>query len=152
MTEGESKEISPEPPISQPAEWVRWKAKRCDVPDWWVELSTVPLEDIEKFARQVRPSFKLPKCMHKLDPEEAPFHAPLAPPCLHQWRFMPPIISAFACWDIWEIPREKNSHICPSFAVPRGVKQPTKERPTMSFRGEHGQTKEGGRVLPFFYR
>ena len=38
---------------------------------------------------------------------EAPFHAPLAPPCLHQWRFMPPIVSAFACGDIQEIPREK---------------------------------------------
>ena len=107
MTEEESKEISPGPPISQPAEWVQWKAKRCDVPDWWAELSTVPLEDIEKLARQVRALFKLPKHMHELDPEEAPFHAPLAPPCLHQWRFMPPIISAFACQDIWEIPREK---------------------------------------------
>ena len=45
--------------------------------------------------------------MHKLDPEEAPSHAPLAPPCLHQWRFMPLIISAFACGDIQEMPREK---------------------------------------------
>ena len=45
--------------------------------------------------------------MHELDPEEAPFHAPPAPPCLHQQRFMPPIVSAFACQDIWEIPREK---------------------------------------------
>ena len=83
MTEEKSKEISLEPPISQPAEWVRWKAERCDVPDWWAELSTVPLEDIEKLARQVRASFKLPKHMHELDPEEAPFHAPPAPPCLH---------------------------------------------------------------------
>ena len=32
MTEEESKEISLEPPISQPAKWVQWKAKRCDVP------------------------------------------------------------------------------------------------------------------------
>ena len=107
MTEEESKEISPELPISQPAEWVQWKAKRCDVPDWWAELSTVPLEDIEKLARQVRASFKLLKHMHMLDPEESPFHAPPAPPCLHQWRFMPPTVSAFACQDIWEIPREK---------------------------------------------
>ena len=45
--------------------------------------------------------------MHELDPKEAPFHAPPAPPCLHQWRFMPPIMSAFACQDIQEIPREK---------------------------------------------
>ena len=106
-TEEENKEMSPEPPISQPTEWVWWKAERCDVPNWWVELSTVLLEDIERLARQVRALFKLPKCMHKLNPEEAPFHAPLAPPCLHQQRFMPPIMSAFACWGIWEIPREK---------------------------------------------
>ena len=45
--------------------------------------------------------------MHELDPKEVPFHVPLAPPSLHQQRFMPPVISAFACWDIWEIPREK---------------------------------------------
>ena len=45
--------------------------------------------------------------MHELDPKEALFHAPPAPPSLHQWRFMPPIISAFACRDIREIPREK---------------------------------------------
>ena len=45
--------------------------------------------------------------MHELDPKEAPFQAPPAPPSLHQQRFMPPVVSAFACRDIWEIPREK---------------------------------------------
>ena len=50
MTEEESEEISLELPISQPAKWVRWKAEKCDVPEWWVELSTVPVEDIEKLA------------------------------------------------------------------------------------------------------
>ena len=49
-TEEESKEISLELPISQPAEWVQWKAEKCDVPEWWAELSTVPVEDIEKLA------------------------------------------------------------------------------------------------------
>ena len=51
--------------------------------------------------------FQLPRCMHKLDPKEAPFHAPPAPPSLHRQRFMPPMVSAFACWDIWEISRKK---------------------------------------------
>ena len=50
---------------------------------------------------------QLPRCMHELDPREAQFHVPPAPPSLHQQRFMPPVISAFACWDIQEIPREK---------------------------------------------
>ena len=45
--------------------------------------------------------------MHELDPKEALFHVPPAPPSLHQQRFMPPVVSAFACWDIQEIPREK---------------------------------------------
>ena len=79
----------------------------CDIPNWYAELSTVPLEDTEKLAWQVRASFRLPKCMHELNPEEALFHAPLAPPCLHWQKFLPPITSAFACRDIQEIPREK---------------------------------------------
>ena len=51
--------------------------------------------------------FKLPRHMHELDPREATFHVPPAPPFLHQQRFMPPVVSTFACQDIWEIPREK---------------------------------------------
>ena len=51
--------------------------------------------------------FQLSRCMHELDPKEAPFHAPPAPPSLHRQRFMPPVVSAFACQDIQEIPREK---------------------------------------------
>ena len=100
MPEEEDKKMLPEPPISQSAEWVQWKAEKCDVPNWWAELSTVPLEDIGRLAQEVRASFQLPRCMHELDPKEAPFHAPLAPPCLHQQRFMPPIVSVFACQDI----------------------------------------------------
>ena len=50
MPEEENEEMSPEPPVSQPTEWVLWKAERCDVPDWWADLSTVPLEDIERLA------------------------------------------------------------------------------------------------------
>ena len=60
-----------------------------------------------RLARELRASFQLPRCMYELDPRQAPFHVPPAPPCLHQQRFMPPIISTFACQDIREIPREK---------------------------------------------
>ena len=105
--EEDSEGISLEPPISQPAKWVWWRAETCDIPNWYAELSTVPLEDTKKLAWQVRASFRLPKCMHELNPKEAPFHALLAPPCLHQQKFLPPITSAFACWDIREILREK---------------------------------------------
>ena len=97
----------PEPSVSKPAKWVQWRAKKCDIPNWWVELSTLPEEDTGRLAQEVRASFQLPRLMHELDPREAPFHVPPAPPCLHQQRFMPPVISIFASWDIWEIPREK---------------------------------------------
>ena len=97
----------PEPPVSQSTEWVQWRAEKCDVPNWWAELSSVLLEDTGRLAQEVRASFQLPRCMHELDPKEALFHAPMAPLCLHRWRFMPPIVSAFACWDIREIPSEK---------------------------------------------
>ena len=38
---------------------------------------------------------------------EAPYHAPPAPHCLCQWRFMPLVWSTFASQDIREIPQEK---------------------------------------------
>ena len=107
MPEDEDEEMLPEPSISKFAEWVQWRAEKCDTPNWWAELSTVPEEDTGRLAQEVRASFQLPRCMHELEPREAPFHVPLAPLCLHQWRFMPPVISIFACQDIREIPREK---------------------------------------------
>ena len=107
MPEDEDEEMLPEPSISKFAEWVQWRAEKCDTPNWWAELSTVPEEDTGRLAQEVRASFQLPRCMHELEPREAPFHVPLAPLCLHQWRFMPPVISIFACQDIQEIPREK---------------------------------------------
>ena len=72
-----------------------------------MELSTVLEEDTGRLAQEVWALFQLPKHMHELDPKEAPFHVPPAPPCLHQQRFMPPVISIFASQDIQEIPREK---------------------------------------------
>ena len=83
MPEDEDKEMLPEPSVSKSAKWVQWRAEKCDVPDWWAELSTVPEEDTGRLAQEVRASFHLPRPMHELDPREAPFHAPPAPPCLH---------------------------------------------------------------------
>ena len=83
MPEDEHEEMLPEPSVSKSAKWVRWRAEKCDVPDWWVELSTVPQEDTGRLAQEVRASFQLPRCMHELDPREAPFHTPPALPCLH---------------------------------------------------------------------
>ena len=60
----EGKKMLPEPPVSNLAKWVNWKAERCNTPSWWMELLTVPREDdTRKLARQVRASFKLPWCL-----------------------------------------------------------------------------------------
>ena len=108
VSDGESEEGPPEPSVLKFANWVRWKAEKCDTPDWWAELSTVPGEDkTRRLAQEVRASFQLPMQMHELEPKEAPFQAPPALPCLHCWRFMPPVVSIYANQDIREIPREK---------------------------------------------
>ena len=97
------------------------RAETCDIPNWYVELSTVPLEDTKKVGKAGESLIQTPKCMHELNPKEAPFHALLAPLCLHQQKFLPPIMSAFACRDILEIPREKDDCICQGSSVLCGM-------------------------------
>ena len=107
-SDNKGKKTPLEPAVSDSAEWVMWKAKRCDTPNWWMELSTVPEEDdTRKLARQVRVSFGLPCWLQELDAEEAKHQAPAALPCLHQQKFMPLADWIFANQDIMEVPREK---------------------------------------------
>ena len=73
----------PEPSVYKSAKWVRWRAEKCEIPNWWAELSTVLEGDTGRLAQEVRASFQLPRCMHELDPKEAPFHVPPAPPSPH---------------------------------------------------------------------
>ena len=104
----EGEEMLPEPPVSNFAEWVQWKVERCNTPNWWMELSTVPGEDeTRKLARQVRASFGLPWWLEELDAEGGTLQAPPAPPCLCWQRFMLQTDSIFASWDIREVLREK---------------------------------------------
>ena len=63
-SEDEDEEMLPEPSISKSAKWVQWRAKKCDIPDWWVELSTVPEEDTGRLTQEVRALFQLPRHMH----------------------------------------------------------------------------------------
>ena len=107
-SDNEGKETLPEPTVMDFAEWVQWKAGKCDTPSWWMELSRVPGEDnTREPARQVRASFGLPWQLQELDAERATLQAPPALPCLHWQTFMPPPDSIFASWDIREVPREK---------------------------------------------
>ena len=104
----EGKETPPEHAVLDFAEWVQWKAGKCDTPSWWMELSMLPGEDnTQELARQVRASFGLPQLLQELDAERATLQAPPAPPCLHWQTFMLPPDSIFASQDIREVPREK---------------------------------------------
>ena len=51
-----------EPPMSQPIDWVRWRAEECNLPTWWRELTAVQGEDTKTLAREVRASFQFPQC------------------------------------------------------------------------------------------
>ena len=86
----EGEKMPLEPVVSDSAEWVMWKAKRCNTPKWWMELSTVlGGEDIIKLVRQIWASFGLPCRLQELDAEMATLQAPPALPCLHWQKFMP---------------------------------------------------------------
>ena len=41
MPKDKGEEMLPVPSIYKSAKWVQWRAEKCDVPDWWAELSTV---------------------------------------------------------------------------------------------------------------
>ena len=66
-SDNEGEEMPPEPAVLHFAEWVQWKAGKCDTPSWWMELSMVPGEDnTQELARQVRASFGLPQQLREL--------------------------------------------------------------------------------------
>ena len=51
-SDNEGGKTPPEPAVLDFAEWVQWKAGKCDTPSWWMELSMVPGEDnTRKLAR-----------------------------------------------------------------------------------------------------
>ena len=121
MPEDEGEEMLPEPSIYKSIKWVQWKAEKCDVPNWWLELSTVPQEDTGRLAQELRASFQLPRHMHELDPRESPFHVPsstMSPPTEvhaphHIYLCLPGYLGNS---------QGEDGHICPSFAVPCGAK------------------------------
>ena len=107
-SDDEGKKMPLEPTILDFGQWVWWRAEKCEMPEWWAELSAMPgKEDTRKLAREVRASFELPRQLQELDSREATLQAPPALPCLHRQRFMLPADSIFTCRDIREVPREK---------------------------------------------
>ena len=115
-----------------------------------MELSTVLEENTRRLAQEVRASFQLPRHMHELDPREAPFHVPLAPPCLYRQRFMPPVESIFASWDIWEIPREKTvMYARPLQYFAEQNDPPKRDQPCLLAESEAKLRREVGFYLSF---
>ena len=50
--EEDRKWSSPEPPVEDLESWVTWRAQVHDMPDWWQELTEVPvIDDHKKLAR-----------------------------------------------------------------------------------------------------
>ena len=83
-TSGDEGNVMPlEPAVLEFSQWVPWKAKKCETPDWWSELLVVPgMENYRKLAREVWASFQLPQWMRELGMKEANLQAPSTPPCL----------------------------------------------------------------------
>ena len=53
-SEDEGNRMPPEPTVLEFSQWVPCKAERCETPEWWTELSTLPgIEDCRKLAREV---------------------------------------------------------------------------------------------------
>ena len=68
----------PELPLGEFCEWVTWKAKITETPDWWRELLAVPgVPNCKRLAQKVWASFSHPKRASEV--KEAKYHcqAPL---------------------------------------------------------------------------
>ena len=56
--EEDKKAPSPNSPVEELQEWVKWKAEAYETPSWWRKLMKVPeVEDCEKLAWEVQASF-----------------------------------------------------------------------------------------------
>ena len=119
-------------------------------PNWWAELSTVLLEDTGRLAQEVRALFQLPRHMHELDPKEAPFHTPLAPPCLHQQRFMPPSYLLLLAGTSEKFLGRRLLHM-PKLCSASWNKITCQRGASHAFWQRACQTKKRGRILPFLH-
>ena len=91
------------------------KAERCETPEWWPKLSTVPgRDDSRRLAREVQASFGLPWRMQELGSRKATLQAPPAPPSLCRPKFMLQTKSIYAMQGHKGSPQGKSGGICHS--------------------------------------
>ena len=67
-----------EPPVGELCEWVTWKAKMTEIPDWWRELLALPgVPNCKKLAWQVWASFSHPRRAREMKEMRYHCYAPL---------------------------------------------------------------------------
>ena len=148
----EDGKVLPEPAVLNFAEWVSWKAARCDTPSWWMELSTVLGENnTRRLAREVRASFQLPWQMHELESKEAPFKPPQhhhaftgEDSCLQSFLFLSARISGNS-------PPGEDHSICPGPAALGQTEQSASQRGATSFGRECPRIEKGGGLFSVFH-
>ena len=106
--EEEEEAPSPEPPVKELHEWVTWKAKMCNTPDWWRELLPVPgVPNCKKLVWKVWALFSHSKRASEVNKMGDYYQAPPAPLCLLRKNFQLPPDFIFSCQDIRQMQIEK---------------------------------------------
>ena len=106
--EDEEGHLPAEPPVEEHEEWIKWRGQVVDTTDWWWELEMVPeVDDIQKLARKIWASFKLPQRVSVRHAIKNYYLAPPAPHCIWQKDFLLPPDLRFSCQDLWEEQWEK---------------------------------------------
>ena len=97
-----------EPPVGEHEERTEWRGQVVDTPDWWQELEMMlEVDNIQKLARKIWASFKLPCWMSVKHAIENYYLAPPTPHCIWQKDFLLPPDLRFSCQDIQEEQWEK---------------------------------------------
>ena len=74
---------------------------------WWELLEILEVSDIQELAQKIRTSFGLLQWMSDIHGIDNYYLAPLAPRCIWQKAFLPPLDPTFLCQDIREGHLEK---------------------------------------------
>ena len=112
----------PELPVWELHEWMTWKAKMTETPDWWRELLAVPgVPNGKRLVQTIQALFSHPKRASEVKKMKDHCEAPPAPLCLLRKSFQLPPDNIFACQDIREIWRENT--IAYTHALQYGVEK-----------------------------
>ena len=84
-------------------DWIKWKRRRVNTPNWWQELLGIPgVDNFWELTWKIRASFELPQVMSEVRDVENYYLAPPAPKYIHQNAFLLCLNLMFPCQDIRE--------------------------------------------------